>query len=314
MTEQIIQKNAAPLCMLTYKPPFPWSRLLSFFDARGIPGIERVEYDKAGKGVYMRTVRLPHEGKEISGWMSVCNCEAKQALALTVPERLYPVLPQIEQRVRQLFDLDADPEVIYQHLIVMDELKPGLNLKGVRVPGAFDSFEMAVRAILGQQVTIKAARTLANRLVIAQGRQIETSLEGLTRVFPDPEGIASLPEPVGEVLGPLGITRNRCRAIRSLAEALVSGKITLAPHADQAVQMERLLALPGVGPWTAHYIALRALKWTDAFPHTDYGVKLAFKQAGGLDDYPSPKEILAQAEAWRPWRSYATLNLWESLS
>lgn len=299
--------------LLAYEPPFPWKTLLGFLESRAVEGIESVQYDDTGEGTYLRAVHLPYEGGCCSGWIMVQNAAECDALLLTFSGPLLPVLSQVKDRVRQVFDLDCVPDVIHRHLASMDEIKEGMNVRGARVPGSFDSFEMATRAILGQQVTVKAARTLANCLVAAHGREVDTSV-GLSRVFPSPEAIAALPEPVADVLGPLGITGNRCKAIRALAEAIVEGEIVLSPGADAPRQMERLLALPGIGPWTVEYLAMRALDWPDAFPHTDYGVKLALKQAWGLEDYPPPKQILAVAEPWRPWRSYATLNLWGSLT
>jgi AraC family transcriptional regulator of adaptative response / DNA-3-methyladenine glycosylase II len=163
-------------------------------------------------------------------------------------------------------------------------------------------------------VTVKAARTLANRLAAALGDPVENPVAGLTRVFPSAEKIAALPSPVEDALGSLGVTGGRARAIRALAEAMSDGTIELSPSADVAQTMERLLALPGIGPWTAHYLAMRALAWPDAFPHTDYGVKLALTRALGPDADASPRRILEIAEAWKPWRAYATMNLWRSLS
>jgi AraC family transcriptional regulator of adaptative response / DNA-3-methyladenine glycosylase II len=166
---------------------------------------------------------------------------------------------------------------------------------------------MAVRAILGQQVTVKAARTLAKRLVEAFGHPAQTPFEALAHTFPSPRTIVDLPSPIEDRLGPLGITGARARCIRALAQALEDGTVELSTAADAQQQMKRLLALPGFGPWTVQYVAMRALGWPDAFPHTDFGVKKALAPLG-------PREIVEFSQAWQPWRSYATISLWNALS
>ncbi|MDR0513593.1 MAG: DNA-3-methyladenine glycosylase [Coriobacteriaceae bacterium] len=294
--------------LLAYRPPFDWELLLDFLGSRTIDRIDRVE-----DGAYLRAVRIQQGGTFHTGWIQVRHTPARNALSAIVATSLLPVLSPVLARIRVLFDLDCDPTLIHRRLASMDKLKPGMNREGLRMPGAFDGFEMAVRAVLGQQVTVKAARTLANRLVEILGEPVPTPIAGLTHVFPSPEALAALPQPVEDVLGPLGITGSRARAIRALAEALASGEVMLSPTADVPLMMERLLALPGFGPWTVHYLAMRALAWPDAFPHTDYGIKLALKRAWGLNDYPSPKRILEAAKPWKPWRSYAAMNLWRSL-
>jgi AraC family transcriptional regulator of adaptative response / DNA-3-methyladenine glycosylase II len=185
--------------------------------------------------------------------------------------------------------------------------RPWLFVPGVRVPGCFDPFEMAVRAVLGQQVTVKAARTLAGRLVTAFGTEVQTPFEGITHAFCSPQAITALPGPIEDALGPLGITGARARSIRALAAALQDGSIELSATTDAQRQMRALLELPGFGPWTVQYVALRALGWPDAFPHTDYGIKKALAPL-------SPREIEALSQSWRPWRSYATISLWNSLA
>jgi AraC family transcriptional regulator of adaptative response / DNA-3-methyladenine glycosylase II len=292
-----------------YRAPLDWEGLLGFIGARTIAGI-----DAADDGTYRRAVRLLRDGRAHGGHIAVRQCAGHDALAVTISASLLPVLPQVLARVRVLFDLDCEPSAIHDHLRPMDRLMPGVNKLGVRVPGAFDPFEMAVRAILGQQVSVKAARTLANRIACALGEPVADPSPGLTRVFPPAEAIAALPGPIEETLGPLGVTRRRARAIRALAEALASGAIELSPTADVAVTMQRLLDVPGIGPWTAHYLAMRALAWPDAFPHTDFGIKLALTRALGPDaDIPAHR-ILEMAQTWKPWRAYAAMNLWRTLS
>jgi AraC family transcriptional regulator of adaptative response / DNA-3-methyladenine glycosylase II len=229
----------------------------------------------------------------------------KNSLALTLSPSLLPVLPKALFRVRLLFDTDCGPLEIYEKLSVMNTLAPGLCLPGTRLPGCFDPFEMAVRAVLGQQITVKAARTLAKRFAATLGEKIITPFEDLTHTFPGPEKITAI-KSIENFLGALGITGARSRSIYALAEALTAGKITLSPRAGPEEEMQKLLALPGFGPWTVNYIGMRALSWPDAFPHTDYGVKKALPGK-------TAKEIVALSESWRPWRSYAVINLWNSL-
>ncbi|MDR1712756.1 MAG: helix-turn-helix domain-containing protein [Coriobacteriales bacterium] len=302
--------------LLGYRPPLDFAGILGFLAARTIDGVESVCADS-----YLRAVRLQRDGQVFSGWLAVRPAARRDALAVSVSTSLLPVLSAVLARLRCLFDLDCQPDLIHEHLSSMDNLRPAagepgasINILGVRVPGCFDAFEMATRAILGQQVTVKAARTLANRMAVELGEPLRTPFAELTRTFPSAECIAALPEPVADILGPLGVTGTRARAIRALAEALTSGYIELSPAADAPQSMQRLLELPGFGPWTVQYVAMRALHWPDAFPHGDYGVKLALKRLLGSAEHPPPKQILALAEDWRPWRSYATMNLWKSLS
>jgi AraC family transcriptional regulator of adaptative response / DNA-3-methyladenine glycosylase II len=166
---------------------------------------------------------------------------------------------------------------------------------------------MTVRAILGQQITVRAARTIAMRLAMHLGEPLQTPFKELTVTFPTAERICALNQPVEDHLGPLGVTGARARSIRALADALRQGAIRLGPGADPEREMKNLAGLPGFGPWTVQYLAMRALGWPDAFPHTDYGVKKA------LGNLPA-REILALAQEWAPWRSYATLTLWNHLS
>ncbi len=287
---------------LGYRPPYAWESVISFLAARAILGVERV----AG-GRYCRTAAIRH-GKEIHrGWFLVANRQKENALSVTVSRTLLPALSQVLARVKLLFDLNCSPDKVQEKLAPMSELVPGACVPGIRAPGCFDPFEMAVRAILGQQVTVKAAGTLAARLVRAFGDKIDTPFEELTFTFPSPEKMCTLGGSIEDQLGPLGITGARARSILALAEALRAGSITLSHGANPAEEMEKLGNLPGFGPWTVQYIAMRALSWPNAFPHTDYGVRKA------LSNRP-PQEILALSRKWSPWRSYATFLLWDSLS
>ena len=294
------RKDAVTL-YLGYRPPYDWPTLLAFLESRAIPGVECV-----ADGEYRRAVRLESGGLAHSGWLSVTLAEKRNALAVTIASSLLPVLAKVLARVRHLFDLDSDPAAIYSALSCMNEFKPRLCRAGTRLPGCFDPFEMAVRAVLGQQITVKAARTLAGRVAQTFGNPVATPFANVDRTFPSPADICKLEGAAESHLGPIGVIAARSRSIRALAEAMIAGEIPLTPSSDAEDQMRKLLVLPGFGPWTVEYLAMRALGWPDAFPHTDYGVKKAMDDRGA-------KEILAIAEAWRPWRSYATFNLWNSL-
>lgn len=293
-TELRKENNTQPPEHLTlklgYRPPFDWKQLLTFLASRRIPGVEEV-----GAEVYRRTVRIKAGEERISGWLEVTDLPEKCQLQLTLSQSLAPVALEVSNRVRRLFDLDCDPQAISHQLKELSEDRPGL-----RLPGAFDGFEMSVRAILGQQVTVKAAHTLATRVAHRFGEPLDTPFNQLTHSFPSARVVSQL-EP--EQLGELGIIRQRSKAILAVARSVDSGDIDLSALADVPETLERLQALPGIGPWTAQYIAMRALSWPDAFPDQDLGV---IKAMGTKNR----KEIVSRAEPWRPWRAYAVMHLW----
>ena len=279
---------------LSWRPPFDWKGLTSFLAARALKGVERVDEE-----AYLRAVRL---GAHL-GWIRVRNAPERRALLVELTHSLVPVLPALLGRLRNLFDLSARPDVIAAHLARDRRLSGAIaSNPGLRVPGAFDGFELGVRAILGQQITVKGATTLAGRFVAAFGEPIETPHAAIDRLGPTAERISAATE---DELAALGIVRARARSIIALAEAIASGRLTLEPGADPEGTMERLVALPGIGAWTAHYIAMRALRWPDAFPKEDVALR---KRLGGVN--AARAEALSQE--WRPWRSYATLHLWGS--
>jgi AraC family transcriptional regulator of adaptative response / DNA-3-methyladenine glycosylase II len=278
---------------LTYRPPFDWAGILAFLRARALAGVERVEDD-----AYLRTVRLGRH----TGWVHIRHATRRFALLVELPHSLTPVLPVLLGRLRHVFDLSARPDVIAaqltQHPLLEDAVRRN---PGLRVPGAFDGFELAMRAILGQQISVRAATTLAARVVETFGEPIEPPHEGLTHLSPSPGRIARAG--VDEVAG-LGIVRARARAIVALADAIAAGRLALGADAAPDATIEQLMALPGIGPWTAHYIAMRALRWPDAFPKEDMVLR---NSLGGV----TAAEAEAMSQAWRPWRSYATLYLWQ---
>jgi AraC family transcriptional regulator of adaptative response / DNA-3-methyladenine glycosylase II len=279
---------------LSFRPPYDWPAISAFLGARAIAGVENVE-----GGSYRRTVRIFAGGKEHRGWIEVAPSQKKPALRVSVSASLAKVLPPVLSRVKALMDLACHPSEVGQALGAMAKRHPGL-----RVPGAFDGFEVAVRAILGQQVSVRAARTVAGRFAAAFGDPIETPFAALARVFPTATSVADLP--YGRIAR-LGMPGARARSVVALARAVADGGLVLMPNADIEATLERLRALPGVGEWTAQYIAMRALAWPDAFLHTDLGV---MKALGETD----ARRVLAAGEAWRPWRAYAVMHLWQTLT
>jgi AraC family transcriptional regulator of adaptative response / DNA-3-methyladenine glycosylase II len=285
-------ENECITLRLDYRPPFDWAGLLSFLGARAVRGVEWV-----GQGEYRRTVRLGDR----EGWLRVRNDADRHTLRVELTHSLTPVLPALLGRLRHLFDLAARPDVVAEHLARDPRLAPAVAAHpGLRVPGAFDGFELAVRAVLGQQVTVRGASTLAARFVAAFGEAASTPYPELTHHAPTAERVAGLD--AGEIAA-LGIVGRRAACLVAMAEAFASGRVRLHPGADPRLAVERLMALPGVGPWTAQYIAMRALRWPDAFPAGDLVLR---RRLGGV----TPTRAAGIAEAWRPWRSYATLLLW----
>jgi AraC family transcriptional regulator of adaptative response / DNA-3-methyladenine glycosylase II len=223
-----------------------------------------------------------------------------------VAPTLAPCLPQVLATVRALLDLDADPQAIGTALA-----STWSDAAGVRVPGCGDGFELAVRAVLGQQITVAAAHTIAQRLVAALGTPLPVPppmFAGLERLFPTPAQLLAASD---ETLGQMGIVRQRQKALRALAQACADGTLALQPGMAPAPTLAALQALPGIGPWTANYIAMRALRWPDAFVAGD----VALHHALGLRQHPqAAKAAEAVAQSWRPWRSYGVIRAWQSLS
>jgi AraC family transcriptional regulator, regulatory protein of adaptative response / DNA-3-methyladenine glycosylase II len=281
--------------LVAYRPPYAWKSLLNFLAARSIPGVECV-----ADGAYRRTVAIG----EHRGWLGVAPVPKRNLLAVELATSLTPALPSILSRLRNLFDLDARPDVIAGHLRGEPKLARGVSRRpGLRVPGAFDGFELAVRAILGQQVSVQGASTLAGRLADRLGEPIETPLACLNRLAPTAERIAAAR---GAELASIGIPTARAESIRATAGAVVRRQIDLTPGPDPAMQVAALTELPGIGDWTAQYVAMRALRWPDAFPSGDLGLV----RASGSK---SARALRQAAEKWRPWRAYAAMYLWESL-
>lgn len=250
-----------------------------------------------------RTLAIDTPGERLRGWVQCQFDVPRHRVALHISSALAPVLPQVLARVRAWLDLDADPLAINA---VLGAHFPGLD--GLRVPGTLDGFELAVRAILGQQVTVAAGRTLTQRLVQRWGEDVVTPWPGLNKLFPSAQALAAA-QPAE--LGALGVVRQRQQAIVSLAKAVCQGQMDLSPGAPVAATLVQLQALPGIGPWTAQYIALRALRWPDALPASD----VALHSALGVRNAPSPAKALEGAfAAFAPWRGYAVVRAWHTLT
>jgi AraC family transcriptional regulator of adaptative response / DNA-3-methyladenine glycosylase II len=285
--------------LLAYRPPYDVAALLEFLAARCLPGVELICRDTTR---LRRSLGLELSGKRHVGWLEARFDEARHRIELRVSDSLRALLPLVIGRVRSALDLDADPLSI--NTVLHASFPAG---DGLRLPGALDGFELAVRAVLGQQVTVAAARTLAQRLVQRFGTSIQTPWADLNRLFPTAAALADLDADGDDALGSLGIVRQRQRALVALARAVRSGQLELHAGADLTKTLAALTQLPGIGDWTAQYIAMRALRWPDAFPAGDS----ALQKALGVSAARRPAqaaEVLAQA--WRPWRSYAVLRAW----
>ncbi len=280
---------------LSYRPPYDWAGLLAFLAARELKGVEWVT-----DTFYARTIRLG----DCKGWIKVTQAKKKNTLLLEFTHSLMPVLPALLSRVRDLFDLNARPDIISRHLSKDKRLAPLIKQSpGMRVPGAINGFELGLRAIIGQQITVKAATTVACRFAAAFGESIVTPHAELSYLTPAPARVARASV---DDISKLGIVSARSRSIIALAQAQVSGAVPLdgGVHHNPNEAIDRLAELQGIGQWTAHYIAMRALRWPDAFPKDDIAVR---NNLGGV----SAKQAEEMSQAWRPWRSYAVLHIWK---
>jgi AraC family transcriptional regulator, regulatory protein of adaptative response / DNA-3-methyladenine glycosylase II len=293
-----LRRDAAPASLpqamrfeLAYRPPYDWEALLAFLDARAIAGVERVD----ARG-YHRTLAVTNRTGRSTGWISVSHAPRRHALHVCVSASLARAVPSVLSSVRHAFDLACDPAPILACLGDLAEARPGL-----RVPGACDGFELAVRAVIGQQVSVAGARTLLGRVATAYGTPLADDCPvALERVFP---AAANLAGRTVDDLRAIGLTTARARTLIDLARAVADGAFVLSPGVDVERTCAALESIRGIGRWTSGYIAMRALGWPDAFPDNDLGVLRAMGETRGAD-------ARARSEAWRPWRAYAVMHLW----
>jgi len=288
-----VARKAGLRFSLGYRPPYDWDAVLAFLDYRAIAAVERRE------GIaFRRSLAITHRGTRHAGWIEVAPARRRSALDVTLSPSLSRVVPQALARVGDVFDLACDPHEVGQVLGPLARRHPGL-----RVPGTFDGFEAGVRAIVGQQISVRRMVALLGHIARRFGTPLDDAPPGVALAFPD---AARLAEASPDDVAALGMPKARARSIVSLARAVEDG-LVLAPGVDVDATMERLLALPGIGPWTANYIAMRGLAWPDAFLPTDLGVRRALNET-------STARIVAHAERWRPWRAYAVVHLWHSMT
>ena len=276
---------------LPARAPFDAAPILAFLGSRAIPGVEAVE-----DGAYHRTISIDGVDARL-----IVRGDDSRGVIVTLDPPIPAAMPRVVARVSRLFDLDADVVAIGEHLGRDRRLAAAVRHGAPRVPGAWDPFELGVRALLGQQVSVAAARTLASRLVRLCGTPLEHPTGPLTHRFPEAATVAAAP------LDGIGMPQARVRALRGFANAVATGEVDLRPGRDLDTAIASLTALPGIGEWTAHYLAMRAWSEPDAFPASDLGVRRALEVNGRM---PTLREVLARAQSWRPWRSYAVFALW----
>jgi AraC family transcriptional regulator, regulatory protein of adaptative response / DNA-3-methyladenine glycosylase II len=276
--------------LLPYRPPYDWEALIAFLSARATPGVEFVEPHR-----YRRTVSVGAS----SGTIDITAGGDNSSLRLDVRMRDAAVVPAVVARVRRMFDVAFDTSLLAACVAGDPLLGPRLAARpGIRLPRAWDPFELAVRAVLGQQVSVRAATTLASRIASTYGTPVDDG-DLLTRLFPRPDQLRDAP------LESLGVMPARARTVRALASAVQDGGVTLDTAGDGHATAAALMALPGIGPWTAAYIAMRGFGEADAFPSGDLVLQRA---AGGC----TARALEAQSQAWRPWRAYAVMLLWQA--
>ena len=287
-----IQPENEYLFHLRFRPPYQWEQMLAFLAARATPGIESVDARS-----YRRSISINIR----YGYFEVSRIEEHDALAVRVQIADSRLLYRIIERIRSMFDLNADWTAIAQGLETDPELDARIRAEpGIRVPGCWNGFELTIRAILGQQISVKGATTLAGRIAKSFGLSF-AGPTGITHVFPTPEVLADAN------LATVGLTHKRAETIRALARAVCDGQINFEGIVDSNLFLARLVEIPGIGIWTAQYVAMRALGEPDAFPTGDLGLLRAL----GLR---TARELEKRAEAWRPWRSYASMYLWSTRS
>lgn len=296
-TSNSLRREAGVRLRLRYCAPYDWDSILRHLQVRAIPGVELVE-----DGTYLRTIAID----AFTGSVQVAHLPQRQSLSVTIRFPRVQSLPAIIARVRRLFDLGADIETIDAHLSLDPALAPFVAQRpGLRAPGGWDGFELAVRAILGQQISVAAARRLAEQLVLGYGERVASDFASdfrLTHVFPEAQTLA-LAKSID-----IGMPEARREALKELAETAATDPNLFRPFGTIEEAIARLRKIRGVGEWTAHYIALRALSETDAFPAADIGLLRGAEIVDGTR--PTVSNLLTRSETWRPWRAYAAQHLW----
>ena len=282
---------------LPYREPFDWPLMLSFFQKRQLVNVEHVSDSE-----YCRTISI----NGCKGWFSVSKINNKSALLLKVQLEDYRHLNKVIQGVRQMFDLDTDMQQIHQTLIKHPSLaKVIAQTPGLRLPGCWDIFEFSIRAILGQQISVKGATTLANRIAVKYGSLCTANPYGLTHTFPTADELSKAE------YQDIGLTRSRISTLKNWLEFYQQDEQIFHYYASLDALEQQLIKIKGIGPWTVNYLAMRGLSDPDAFPSADLGI---IKALTVNDEKPTNKDILALSEQWRPWRAYAAIYLWQSLA
>jgi AraC family transcriptional regulator of adaptative response / DNA-3-methyladenine glycosylase II len=282
-------KNSMTL-HLPFRPPLDWQALLSYLETRQITGVEKIE-----NNVYYRSIRRGDN----HGIISVRHTEKARHLELTLHIEDTAGLMDVVRRVRRIFDLGADPMCITNHLKKDPGLSPAVtSFPGLRIPGGWDNFEIAVRTVIGQQISIQAANTITRRLVQRFGAPMENaSVPGITHLFPTPRDLASADLTV------IGLPGKRAETLSTLASKAAAGEIVLEGIVHPEPVKRRLMQIPGIGQWTTEYIAMRALREPDAFPASDLAIKRRLREMGAAN----------RTDIWRPWRAYAAMYIWTGL-
>lgn len=302
--EKVIANSDVITLRLAYRAPFAWDTMLDYLSGRIIAGVEAIE-----KNDYMRSVNIEHGNQRLQGWLNVSHLIKEQQIEVQVSNQLSPVLMQLVARLRQHFDLDANPTVVESHLTVDPLLASQIKrTPGLRVPGTFDRFELAIRAVLGQQISVAAATTLAARLVQQFGTPAATPFEKITHHFPEPAQLAKISL---ERMIKIGLPEKRAATILAVAQFAAGGGLEIMPGFSLEQTVKQLKSVPGIGEWTAQYIALRALRFPDAFPAGDLGLQKAAAKIG--ERKMSEARLLNRAKTWSPWRGYAALLLWQPM-
>jgi len=299
---------------LAYRAPFAWDTMLDYLRGRAIAGVEAIEQVGAAR-CYVRSVRYWHEDKYLEGWLKVSRLEHEQQLEIQLGNQFAPVLMQLLDKIRQQFDLDANPAVIEQHLNSDALLAAQIGrTPGLRVPGAFSHFELALRAVMGQQISVAGASTLTGRLVRQFGTPVNAEVgapfDSITHHFPEPEQLATVSV---EQMAQIGIPTTRAATVLAVAQFAAQDGLNLAPGTSLEQAVTHLKTVRGIGEWTAQYIAMRALRFPDAFPAGDLGLQKAATPTNSAKRISEP-ELLKRTSHLSPWRSYAALLLWQSLN